>query len=138
MIMKSSGAERFRQATADRGLTLTVAEMNESTRTAREAATACNYDVSQIVKSLVFKTSETARAILLLVSGGNRVDEEKVAATIGEQPARPDADFVRQVTGYAICGVPPFGHAEPVTTYMDTDLLHHETVWAAAGTPRSC
>ncbi len=111
--------------------------MDESTRTAQEAAAACNCDVSQIVKSLIFRTGETAQAVLLLVSGRNRVDEEKVAATIGEPLVRPDADFVRQVTGYAIGGVPPFGHAEPMITYMDTDLLRHDTVWAAAGTPKA-
>lgn len=137
MIAKSSGSERFRQAAAEHGLTVTIVEMDESTRTAQEAAAACDCDVSQIVKSLIFKTRDTAQAVLLLVSGTNRVDEKKVAATIGEPLVRPDADFVRQVTGYSIGGVPPFGHDVRMTTYMDTDLLEHDTVWAAAGTPKA-
>lgn len=137
MIAKSSGAERFRAAAADRGLAIAIVEMDESTRTAQEAATACECDVGQIVKSLIFQTRDTADAVLLLVSGTNRVDQDKVAATIGQPLDRPDADFVKEFTGYSIGGVPPFGHARSMTTYMDADLLEHDTVWAAAGTPKA-
>jgi prolyl-tRNA editing enzyme YbaK/EbsC (Cys-tRNA(Pro) deacylase) len=114
----------------------TVVEMAESTRTAAEAAAACGCDVAQIVKSLVFRGRESGRPYLLLVSGRNRVDEAGVAGVIGEGLERPDADYVREVTGFAVGGVPPLGHARPMTVYIDQDLLQFETVWAAAGTPR--
>ena len=109
----------------------------QSSRTAEEAAIACNCDVGQIVKSLVFRGAASGKPYLLLVSGANRVDEAGVASAIGELLARPDARFVREATGYAIGGIPPFGHATPIATYIDRDLLQHATVFAAAGTPNS-
>jgi prolyl-tRNA editing enzyme YbaK/EbsC (Cys-tRNA(Pro) deacylase) len=48
-----------------------------------------------------------------------------------------DAAFVRQHTGYAIGGVPPFGHPEALETLVDEDLLAFNEVWAAAGTPNT-
>ncbi len=110
--------------------------MSESTRTAGDAAAACGCQVGQIVKSLIFRGAETACPYLLLVSGSNRVNETGAASAIGEALVRPDADYVRTVTGYAIGGIPPLGHATPLRTFMDTDLLAYDRVWAAAGTPR--
>jgi prolyl-tRNA editing enzyme YbaK/EbsC (Cys-tRNA(Pro) deacylase) len=74
---------------------------------------------------------------LLLVSGANRVDEKAIAADIREKLDRPDAQFVRDVTGFAIGGIPPFGHAERLETYIDEALLAHTRAWAAAGTPNA-
>ena len=124
------------QAVADRlGLAIAVREMPASTRTAEEAAAACGCDVAQIVKSLVFAGKDSGRPYLLLVSGRNRVDETAVAASLGEALVRAKPEAVRAWTGYAIGGIPPFGHAEPLPTFVDEDLLAYETVWAAAGTP---
>jgi prolyl-tRNA editing enzyme YbaK/EbsC (Cys-tRNA(Pro) deacylase) len=119
------------------GLAIEPVEMAQSTRTAEEAAAACGVAVGQIVKSLVFAGRDTGRPYLLLVSGTNRVDEGRAAGAIGEGLRRPDADFVREATGFAIGGIPPFGHARPLSTYMDADLLQYDVVWAAAGTPRA-
>ena len=131
-------AARQVQDAADRlGLAVTIREMPDSTRTAAEAATACGCTVGQIIKSLIFKGKESGRPYLLLVSGDNRVNEKAVAETIGEAIVRPDADFVRTATGFAIGGIPPFGHMVKLATYFDQDLLQYETVWAAAGTPRT-
>ena len=118
-------------------LEVRIAIMPDSTRTAEDAAAACGCDVGQIVKSLVFRGKNSRRPILLLVSGRNRVDTAKVAAVIGEALDRPDADFVRAVTGYAIGGIPPIGHDTPMATYFDTDLLAYPEVFAAAGTPNA-
>jgi prolyl-tRNA editing enzyme YbaK/EbsC (Cys-tRNA(Pro) deacylase) len=118
-------------------LEVRIAIMPDSTRTAEDAAAACGCDVGQIVKSLVFRGKDSRRPILLLVSGRNRVDTAKVAAVIGEALDRPDADFVRAVTGYAIGGIPPIGHDTPMATYFDTDLLAYSEVFAAAGTPNA-
>jgi prolyl-tRNA editing enzyme YbaK/EbsC (Cys-tRNA(Pro) deacylase) len=119
------------------GLAIEVSTMPASTRTAVEAAAACGCAVGQIVKSLVFVGRDSDRPLLLLVSGSNRVDEAGVAGVVGEPLARPDAKRVREVTGYAIGGIPPFGHATPLRTFLDEDLLAHPVVWAAAGTPNA-
>lgn len=135
MTTLKDSAQRVQNAADALELNIVVKEMAESTRTAEEAAAACNCAVAQIVKSLVFCGRETARPYLLLVSGANRVNEKRAAAYTGEKLKRPDADFVREVTGYAIGGIPPFGHNQPLTTYIDRDLLTYDYVWAAAGTP---
>ncbi|HEX8165862.1 MAG TPA: YbaK/EbsC family protein [Beijerinckiaceae bacterium] len=124
------------QEAADRlGLSIAVRAMPQSTRTAEEAAAACGCDVGQIVKSLVFAGKASGAPYLLLVSGRNRVDEKGVAAAVGEALARPDAQRVRDWTGFAIGGIPPFGHATAMPVFVDEDLLGFDTVWAAAGTP---
>ncbi|MCB1494535.1 MAG: YbaK/EbsC family protein [Bauldia sp.] len=132
-----AAAKRVQDAANALGLAVTVTIMPDSTRTAEEAAEACGCTVGQIVKSLIFKGKDTDQAYLFLVSGTNRVNEKAVAKTIGESIVRPDADFVRKATGFAIGGIPPFGHMVKLATFLDADLLQYETVWAAAGTPRA-
>jgi prolyl-tRNA editing enzyme YbaK/EbsC (Cys-tRNA(Pro) deacylase) len=128
-------ALKVREAAERLGLAIAIREMPHSTRTAEEAAAACGCDVAQIVKSLVFAGRQSGEPYLLLVSGRNRVDEQAVASAIGEPLTRPDAKKVREWTGYAIGGIPPFGHATALPTFIDEDLLTHAVVWAAAGTP---
>ncbi len=130
-------AQRIQGVAEALGLRIEVVEMPQSTRTADEAAAACGCAVGQIVKSLVFVGRRTATPYLLLVSGSNRVDEKAVAADLGEKLKRPDADYVRQLSGFSIGGIPPFGHDSPIATYMDQDLLAFDRVWAAAGTPKA-
>jgi prolyl-tRNA editing enzyme YbaK/EbsC (Cys-tRNA(Pro) deacylase) len=130
-------AKRVRQAAEALGLAVRIAIMADSTRTAEDAAAACGCTVGQIVKSLVFKAADDARPILLLVSGSNRVDEDRVGEIVGCALIRPDARFVRDQTGFAIGGIPPFGHDHPIATLMDADLLGYGVVWAAAGTPNT-
>ena len=119
------------------GVTIDIKVLGQSSRTAEEAADACGTTVGQIVKSLVFAGKDSGKPVLLLVSGANRVKEGLVGRAIGEKIVRPDADFVRDKTGFAIGGIPPFGHAEKLATYIDEDLMAFDTVWAAAGTPNS-
>jgi prolyl-tRNA editing enzyme YbaK/EbsC (Cys-tRNA(Pro) deacylase) len=75
--------------------------------------------------------------VLVITSGANRVNESAVTALIGEPIGRADPDFVREVTGFAIGGVPPLGHARPLVTLIDEDLLELRDVWAAAGHPNA-
>jgi prolyl-tRNA editing enzyme YbaK/EbsC (Cys-tRNA(Pro) deacylase) len=114
-----------------------VRHMPDSTRTAPEAAAAVGCDVAQIVKSLIFRSVAGDEAILVMVSGADRVDESRLAGVIGDQVERATAEFVRARTGFAIGGVPPVGHSGPVATYLDEHLLDHDLVWAAAGTPNA-
>lgn len=137
MPLKSESVRRVVEAAATLGLAVEVRAMAESTRTAEEAARACGCTVDRIVKSLVFRGSVSGRPWLILVSGRNRVDENGMTTRLGESLVRPDAGEVRALTGFAIGGVPPFGHLSPLAVYMDEDLLAHETVWAAAGSPNA-
>ncbi len=113
-----------------------VVEFDQSTGTSAEAAAAIGCDVAQIAKSLVFRSAGD-RPVLVVASGANRVDEKKVGALIGEKIGRADADFVRRMTGYAIGGVPPVGHAVAPVVLLDADLKGFDTIWAAAGTPNA-
>jgi len=72
-----------------------------------------------------------------MASGSNRVNEKKVGELLGEPIAKADATFVREATGFAIGGIPPFGHDTALATWMDRDLMDHEVIWAAAGTPNA-
>jgi prolyl-tRNA editing enzyme YbaK/EbsC (Cys-tRNA(Pro) deacylase) len=128
-------AQRVQDALRARGLDSEVRHMSQTTRTAEEAAAACGCAVGQIVKSLVFRGAQSGKPYLLLVSGANRVDEKAVAERIGEPLRRPDAQYVRQVTGFAIGGIPPLGHDTPLATFLDEALLAYDVVWAAGGTP---
>ncbi len=107
----------------------------EGTRTAQDAASAIGCEVGQIVKSLVFVAA--GRPVVALVSGANRLDERRLGEAAGEPVTKADAATARAATGYAIGGVPPFGHATDVPVYMDRDLLGFDVVWAAAGRPDS-
>ncbi len=133
----SSSLQRVEQALDQSGLSLEVVELPQSTRTAQEAANAVGCQLGQIVKSLVFRGSDSDRPYLVLVSGPNRADLERVSQLVGEPIRMADADFVREVTGFSIGGVAPVGMPEPIQTLIDRDLLQYDTIWAAAGTPRA-
>src|SRR5687767_15205526 len=108
-----ASAQRVQDAAKTLGLDVPVREMEIPTRTAEEAAAACGVTVGQIVKSLVFLGAQTGKPYLLLVSGTNRVNESGIAAHLGEGVKRPDGRAVRDLTGFAIGGIPPFGHDVP-------------------------
>ena len=114
-----------------------IKEFSETTRTSAEAAAAIGCTVAQIAKSVVFRAVGLNRAVLVMASGANRVDEKLVAAAVGDRIAKADAAFVRDKTGFAIGGVAPVGHTEKPVTLIDEDLLQHAEIWAAAGTPNS-
>ncbi len=130
-------AQRVRAALVARGFDFELREFPASTRTAAEAAAAIGCDIAQIAKSLVFRARASGGPVLVIASGANRVDEKAVAALIGENIGRADADFVRAATGFAIGGVPPLGHDTPPVTLIDRDLLALDEIWAAAGTPNA-
>lgn len=132
-----ASAQRIQDLLAVRGYRHRVVEMPDTTRTAEEAAAACGCTVAQIGKSVLFRTKQTGRPVLVVASGPNRVDEKKVGRILEEKIARADADFVREATGFAIGGVPPIGHAREPVTLIDRDLMDLSEIWCAAGTPRA-
>ena len=121
----------------DAGVDARVVEFDQPTRTSAEAAIAIGCTVAEIAKSIVFRGAHSGQAVIVVASGDNRVSEAKVAKQVGEPLARADAEFVRAATGYAIGGVAPVGHAQPVKLLLDVDLRRFAIVWAAAGTPFS-
>jgi Cys-tRNA(Pro) deacylase len=118
------------------GTTYQVVEFDESTGTSAEAAAAIGCTLAQIAKSLVFR-SANGKSVLVVASGSNRVDEKKVGRLLGEKIGRADADFVREMTGYAIGGVAPVGHRTAPIVLLDDDLKSFAEIWAAAGTPNA-
>lgn len=127
---------KVRQALRDAGATGEVRVLDDSARTAAEAASALGVGIGQITNSLVFVAD--GAPLLVLTSGRHRVDTAKAAALIGvAKVGRADADFVREHTGFAIGGVPPIGHPKPLRTLVDTALADYDVVWAAAGHPHA-
>lgn len=131
-------AKKVADAARELGLEVTIKEFEATTRTAEDAAKAIGCTVAQIVKSLLFVVD--GRPTMALVSGSNRLDEKKLAALCGvskKKVKRANADTAREATGFAIGGVPPFGHLTQLPTYIDRDFQRFEIIWAAAGTPNA-
>lgn len=135
--MLSKSAQTVQDALSAKGLEIQVLELPASTRTAEDAAKAIGCQAAQIAKSLIFRSKNGHKPILVLASGINRVNEKTIATHVGEEIIKADADFTREVTGFAIGGIPPIGHKQKIETYIDQDLLNHQELWAAAGTPNS-
>ena len=137
MMNKVPSVQRVKNALESLNIPSIVKELPDSTRTAREAAEAVGCQVGQIVKSLVFRGVESQRGFLILTSGSNQVNEKIVSEHLGEKIKFAPADFVREETGFAIGGVAPFGLKKDLETFIDEDLLTHQEIWAAAGSPNA-
>jgi len=132
----SASAQKVQDAIRARGFGYEVFELHVPVRTSADAAREVGCEVAQIAKSIVFRAAD-GRGVLVIASGANRVNEAEVTALIGQGIGRATPDFVREVTGYAIGGIPPLGHATELVTLVDEDLLKLEAVWAAAGHPNA-
>lgn len=129
--------QRFDVFLSQQGISGTVRHLEASTRTAADAARALGCTEAQIGKSILFRTINSKEPILVIASGPNRISEGRIAQLIGEPIEKADAAYVREKTGFAIGGVPPFGHPEQIRTCIDTDLFHFECIYVAAGTPHA-
>ena len=110
--------------------------LDDSARTAAQAADQLGVEVAQIANSLLFDAD--GAPLLVMASGGHRVDTTKVAALVGaSRVRRAEPDFVRAHTGFAIGGVAPVGHPQPIRTVVDRDLARYDVLWAAAGHPHA-
>ena len=134
--MRASAHPQALRVSAALGPEYTVVEFDESTHTAQEAADAIGCQLAQIAKSILFR-SASGRPVLVIASGTNRVDEKKVKALLGEKIERASPDFVKEMTGFEVGGVPPVAHAQPCIVYLDADLKAFRQVWAAGGTPNA-
>ena len=114
-----------------------VKELPGSTRTAKDAAEGIGCSVSQIAKSLIFRDRISGNPVLVIASGSNRVSTSKIESVLDVRLDKADPDFVKARVGYAIGGVPPVAHLEPLLTILDPDLKNYDVIWAAAGTPNA-
>lgn len=133
----SRSAIRVQEALDTFGLAFEVVELPASTRSAAEAAAAVGCEVGQIAKSLIFRIIDKDYPLLIIASGSNQVDSAVIEDHLGDAIELANAEFVRAHTGFAIGGVPPVGHSQRLKTLIDEDLLRHNMIWAAAGTPRA-
>ena len=117
------------------GLSIEIIREDVKTTTAQMAADARGCGVDQIVKSILFRVKDAEQHVLFLTAGGNRVSQTKAEAACGHALTRADAASIRAYTGFAIGGVSPLGHINPVAKFMDPRLLEFPLIWAAAGTP---
>ena len=125
---------RVREALAAAGAPGQVRRLDDSARTAKEAADALGIVPAQIASSLIFMAD--GEPVLVVASGGHRVDTAKVAAILGvSEVGKATADDVRAATSFAIGGVAPLGHPSPIRTIVDVDLGQYDEVWAAGGHP---
>lgn len=133
----SDSARRVQEALRAGGFANQVLELLEPVKTAQAAADAVGCTPEQIVKSLVFRTARSGRGVLVVASGRHRVDTAKVAELLGEPVEMGDPRFVREITGFAIGGIPPLGHATALEVLIDAHLTTLPELWAAAGHPNS-
>ncbi len=136
MSRRRPSVERVEDYLREQGLEIDVLEMDKSTRTAQLAAQAIGTELGSIVKSLVFLAD--GEPVLVLVAGDRRADPDKLKGLLDARRVTiANADQVRQATGFAIGGVPPVAHDQPLLTLIDGNLSRFETVYAAAGTPQA-
>jgi prolyl-tRNA editing enzyme YbaK/EbsC (Cys-tRNA(Pro) deacylase) len=128
---------RVKQALDAARIQASIVELPQGAQTSAEAAAAIGCTVEQIAKSIVFRRADTGGAVLVLLRGVDRVDTSLLATSVGSPVTRATPEFVREVTGFVIGGVPPLGHATPIETLVDEALLQYAVVWAAAGTPHA-
>jgi prolyl-tRNA editing enzyme YbaK/EbsC (Cys-tRNA(Pro) deacylase) len=136
MTIMSKSLKRVIRALTEAGLNITPLELGPETRTAQQAADAAGCHLDQIAKSVIFAGQESGQAILFITAGGNQVDSAKASAVAGEALGKADAALIRAQTGFAIGGVAPVGHLNPIRAFFDPRLSEFDEVYAAAGTPR--
>lgn len=130
----SKSLKRVARALQELGIETEIKELGLA-RTAQQAADVAGCALDQIAKSMIFRGEESGEAILFLTAGGNQVDTDKASAVAGEPLGKADAALIRKQTGFAIGGVAPVGHLNPIRAFLDPRLLEFPTIWAAAGTP---
>ena len=132
-----ASAQKVQDALDRAGVSCRVVAMPFTARTAQEAADAIACEVGQIAKSIVFRGLRSAKPILVIASGVNRINERTMQHLAGEPVAKPDAQFVHETTGFAIGGIPPLGFPRPIETWIDNDLLQFRRKYGRPPEPRT-
>lgn len=130
----SKSLKRVRAVLESSGIETEIRE-TPLARTAADAAAALDIEIDQIAKSIIFRGETSGEAILFITAGGNTVKADRAATLVGEALGKADAALIRAQTGFAIGGVAPVGHVNPIRAFFDPRLQDFGLVWAAAGTP---
>jgi prolyl-tRNA editing enzyme YbaK/EbsC (Cys-tRNA(Pro) deacylase) len=136
-VLASPSVRRVMAALGAAGVEARIVELPGAAHTAKLAAQFLGCELGQIANSLVFRARPSDTAILVMSSGARRVDMAKLAAVVGEEVGKADADFVRAATGLAIGGVAPVGHTRALRTFVERSLSTWPRIWAAAGHPNT-
>ena len=136
-VLEKAAVKRVAQALIDHKMSGQIKVLNDSARSAAEAASALGIEVGQIASSILFKLPDDS-PLLVITSGRHRVDTELVASQLGVASlGRVDADYVKEKSGFSIGGVSPIGWLNPATIIIDEALNDYEIIWAAAGHPHT-
>ncbi len=126
--------ENFKKFLEKNNLKIKILESSEKTHTAQEAADVHGVSVENIIKSILVKIDE--KFVLFLVPGHKKVDlDEKKKIFKAKECRIAKPEEVKEITGYSIGGVPPFGHKEKIETYIEKGFLKNEETLAAGGSP---
>ncbi len=129
----SESASRVQNILDEKNIPLEIVKFETTTHTAQQAADTIGCDVAQILKSLVFVKKPSMELFLIAASGKNRVNTKTLKKYFGEKVTPADPQDILEKTGYAVGGVPPIGHIEPLLTLIDSDLLEYDALWASGG-----
>ena len=134
-VLSNPSVQRVAAALRAAGIDSPIVELPGAAHTAKLAAQFLGCELGQIANSLVFRAQPSDTPILVMSSGARRVDMAKLAAVVGEEIGKADAEFVRAATGLAIGGVAPIGHTGTLRTFVERSLAAWPEIWAAAGHP---
>ncbi len=132
-MSRAKANERFTSAAVLLGLEPDITRFPQDTRTAAQAAAALRCELGQIIKSLIFACE--GQPVLALTAGDRQVNTELLGVLAGGKIEKAEAEIVRRATGFAIGGVPPFGHSSRLSCFIDQSIYRYEIAWGAAGTP---
>ena len=135
-ILSKEPVKRAEKSIKEFDPTLRVIVLEQTARTANDAATALGCEVGAIVKSLLFKAGENF--VLCLVSGDKRCSLNKLKKILNENDvSMANPEDVKRITGYTIGGVSPTGHLIKIKIYIDENLQNFKSIFAAAGHPNA-
>ncbi|WP_066567402.1 YbaK/EbsC family protein [Snodgrassella sp. CFCC 13594] len=131
----SAGTQKVLAQLQRSGLPFTLKILHDSTRTAQMAADVLGCQPAEIASSLIFENTDNGQFVLIVASGGQRVDVHYVSTQLNQPLRMARGRDIKKHTGFAIGGVPPLAHHHPLPTYLDASLQSFDTIWAAAGSP---
>ena len=135
-LLNKKSVLRVKEFLDNNNLNIKLIVLDETARTANDAAKSLNKKVGAIVKSLLFKNIENNEYYLCLVSGDQYMSKEKLSDITNGKIVKANADECKEYTGFSIGGVSPFAHkTKPTNIFIDKNLDKYESVYAAAGHP---
>ena len=134
--LNKEAVKRAKEALKKFNSEIKVIELEQTARTANDAANSLNTEVGSIVKSLLFRNE--GNFLLCLVSGDKRCSLNKLKKILDEKDvSMANPEDVKKITGYTIGGVSPTGHLTKIKIFIDETLNRFSSIFAAAGHPNA-